>query len=188
MWRIGWIKNSRMCAEYAKEKIFVPAKNFLRTRKIKLMLRLTQKIISKGKLTIWQSQIKKIPPLLFLSFISFFITACTTAGNAIPKGGPTMAQVYEEAMQKSNGDTLDAARRKVQSQKIPDFQNLNNDNHLSVYTRTSQNEINHLFPQIPNPQLVIFVYPHFAGNNQAPIPGYSTAFSLFERTHYKLAD
>jgi conjugative transfer region lipoprotein (TIGR03751 family) len=182
MWRISWIKNS--CISAAKEKIFLSTKILGWSRKIKLMLRLTQKITLQGGLITCQSQIKKISQFLFLGFFSFFIIACTTAGNAIPQGGPTMAQVYKQAMQKSSGSTLDVVRRKVQSQNISDFQNLNNENYLSAYTRTSQNVINNLFPQIPNPELVMFVYPHLAEQNELPVPGYSTAFLLFKKTFY----
>jgi conjugative transfer region lipoprotein (TIGR03751 family) len=108
-----------------------------------------------------------------------FLSACTTAGDAIPQGGPTMAQVYEEAMQQSNGSTLDQARAQISSTI-----NYKGENNLSNYTRTAENEINNLFPTLPNPQLVMYVYPHLAVQDEAPIPGYSTAFNLFEREHY----
>jgi conjugative transfer region lipoprotein (TIGR03751 family) len=35
------------------------------------------------------------------------------------------------------------------------------------------------FPRLPNPDLVMYVYPHLAGT-QAPVPGYSTVFPLYE--------
>src|SRR4051812_29263901 len=47
-------------------------------------------------------------------FLSLGISACTTAGNAISKGGPTMAQIYEQAMVKSDNGTLAGVRKKVQ--------------------------------------------------------------------------
>jgi conjugative transfer region lipoprotein (TIGR03751 family) len=190
----SWIRNS-----LANRRSVQAKRNQQRIKKLSdsecVLLDLTRackclfwKLISQEKFITWQIQIKKIPQLLTLGFFAFFITACTTAGNAIPQGGPTMAQVYEQAMQKSNNSTLDAARRKVQTKTISNSQNLNNENRLSAYTRTSQNEINNLFPQLPNPQLVMYVYPHFAGNEEVPVPGYSTAFYLFEKTHYKLVD
>jgi conjugative transfer region lipoprotein (TIGR03751 family) len=114
----------------------------------------------------------------------FYLTGCTTAGDAIPQGGPTMAQVYEQAMEKSNGATLDQARQQVNATAPVAY---NGANQLSPYTRTSENEINNLFPTLPNPQLVMFVYPHLAGQDDAPIPGYSTAFNLFKREHYAMA-
>lgn len=117
------------------------------------------------------------------SFIALSIlSGCTTAGNAIPEGGPTMAQVYEEAMQKSNSSSLDAAREEITSPI-----NLNTKQaQLSDYTRNSENEVNNLFPTLPNPQVVMYVYPHLADKDEAPVPGYSTAFFLYNNTHYAL--
>lgn len=113
--------------------------------------------------------------------LGFGLTACTTAGDAIPQGGPTMAQVYEEAMQKSNGETLDQVRAQINPTVA-----YNSINTLSPYTRTADNEINNLFPTLPNPQVVMYIYPHLAGQDEAPVPGYSTAFNVFEREHYAM--
>lgn len=75
--------------------------------------------------------------------------------------------------------------------------NNDNKNNLVSFTRTQQglslrdvsgDEINNLFPELPNPQLVMYVYPHFAGQDEAPIPGYSTAFHLYEREHYAMEE
>jgi conjugative transfer region lipoprotein (TIGR03751 family) len=42
------------------------------------------------------------------------------------------------------------------------------------------------FKKLPNPELKLYVYPHFAGNDEIPIPGYYTEFTAYERTHYAL--
>jgi conjugative transfer region lipoprotein (TIGR03751 family) len=54
------------------------------------------------------------------------------------------------------------------------------------YTRTARNEIERLFHRLPNPDLVMYVFPHLAGTDPAPIPGYSTVFTLHQRMHYAL--
>ncbi len=56
---------------------------------------------------------------------------------------------------------------------------------LEGYTRDAQDEVRQLFPKIPNPTLVLYVFPHIASGN-VPIPGFSTAFELYERQHYAL--
>jgi len=124
--------------------------------------------------------IKTIYSLLSISFC-IVLSGCATSGTAIPQGGPTMAQVYEEAMQQSKGETLDKARNTI-SQKINLNQHVNN----TELTRDTKNEINNLFPILPNPELVMYVYPHFAGNDQLPVPGYSTAFPLYDKVYYSL--
>ena len=54
------------------------------------------------------------------------------------------------------------------------------------YTRMAENEIHSQFPRLPNPNLVMYVFPHLAGSGQAPVPGYSTVFPLHQRVHYAL--
>jgi conjugative transfer region lipoprotein (TIGR03751 family) len=54
------------------------------------------------------------------------------------------------------------------------------------YTRTAANEIEQLFPRLPNPDLVMYVYPHLSGNEPVPVPGYSTVFPFYSRIQYAL--
>ncbi|MBN3848531.1 TIGR03751 family conjugal transfer lipoprotein [Paraburkholderia sp. Ac-20342] len=55
-----------------------------------------------------------------------------------------------------------------------------------TYTRTAQNEINRQFHRLPNPDLVMYVFPHLAGTDPVPVPGYSTVFPLYQRVQYAL--
>lgn len=54
------------------------------------------------------------------------------------------------------------------------------------YTRTAQNEIYRQFQRLPNPDLVMYVFPHLAGTDSVPVPGYSTVFPLYQRAQYAL--
>lgn len=54
------------------------------------------------------------------------------------------------------------------------------------YTRTARNEIERQFHRLPNPDLRMYVFPHLAGADPVPIPGYSTVFPLHQRVHYAL--
>ena len=54
------------------------------------------------------------------------------------------------------------------------------------YTRSAANEIRSQFPRLPNPDLVMYVFPHLAGSEQAPVPGYSTVFPFYRQVHYAL--
>jgi conjugative transfer region lipoprotein (TIGR03751 family) len=40
------------------------------------------------------------------------------------------------------------------------------------------------FHQLPNPELKLYLYPHFAGKEQLPVPGYFTVFSVYERDYF----
>ena len=57
---------------------------------------------------------------------------------------------------------------------------------LEGYTREAFNEIDVLFPRLPNPTLVMYVFPHLAGETRAPVPGYTTAFPMYEQVEYAL--
>ena len=54
------------------------------------------------------------------------------------------------------------------------------------YSRTAQNEIYSQFKRLPNPDLVMYVFPHLAGTDPVPVPGYSTVFPLYQRVQYAL--
>jgi conjugative transfer region lipoprotein (TIGR03751 family) len=56
----------------------------------------------------------------------------------------------------------------------------------SHYTRTAQNEIYRQFRRLPNPDLVMYIFPHLAGTDPVPVPGYSTVFPLYQRVQYAL--
>ena len=56
----------------------------------------------------------------------------------------------------------------------------------ATYTRTAANEIHRQFHRLPNPDLVMYVFPHLAGSDPVPVPGYSTVFPLYRRAPYAL--
>ncbi|MCG5537363.1 TIGR03751 family conjugal transfer lipoprotein [Halorhodospira halophila] len=57
---------------------------------------------------------------------------------------------------------------------------------LAGYTRQAHDELEPRFGRVPNPSMVMYVYPHLATPNEVPVPGYSTTFPMFERDHYAL--
>jgi conjugative transfer region lipoprotein (TIGR03751 family) len=56
----------------------------------------------------------------------------------------------------------------------------------ALYTRTAQNEIYRQFHRLPNPDLLMYVFPHLAGSDPVPVPGYTTLFPLYQRVQYAL--
>ncbi|MEM7705454.1 MAG: hypothetical protein AAF358_07890 [Pseudomonadota bacterium] len=48
---------------------------------------------------------------------------------------------------------------------------------LRGFTRNAANELQQLFPKLPNPTLLIYVVPHRSGG--LPVPGYMTAISMY---------
>ncbi len=123
---------------------------------------------------------------LIASLISVLTLLCLSScssmmSNRLPSGSVTMAQAYNDAINGSHGDSLNKGPAKLLTLRRQS-QNYN------VYTRTQENEINSQFPQLPNPSIVMYVYPHEAGTrfNKTPIPGYSTVFPMYQHVYYAM--
>ncbi len=56
----------------------------------------------------------------------------------------------------------------------------------SKFTATPDNALKQLFPRLPNPDIVVYVTPHLATHNRVPVPGYTTAFPLYDQVHYAM--
>ncbi|WP_233188847.1 TIGR03751 family conjugal transfer lipoprotein [Hydrogenovibrio sp. SC-1] len=84
------------------------------------------------------------------------------------KNGPSTAELMRQPTMQSNTSSSNKYLRPVYETNYSD------------YTRNANNELNHLFPRLPNPTLVMFIYPHISSSG-VPVPGYSTAFSMYEK-------
>ena len=60
--------------------------------------------------------------------------------------------------------------------------------HYRGFVREAANNINTLFPRLPNPTLVMYIFPHLSGEERSPVPGYVTTFPFYERVEYALPD
>jgi len=54
------------------------------------------------------------------------------------------------------------------------------------YARTAANELELLFPRLPNPDVFIYVPAHLATALRIPVPDYTTAVPLYDRVEYAL--
>ena len=120
--------------------------------------------------------------LLLISSIN--LAGCSASTRAVlPQGGPTMTEIYKQKMHESEmqSDGLDKARNEANAGWL----GAANTSQYG-YTRTANNELKNLFPKLPNPTVVMYVYPHLAGPDGAPVPGYSTAFTFYKEDHFAL--
>lgn len=127
----------------------------------------------------------KIKIFLTASLISLALTGCSMMmSSKMPTGSVSMSQSYNAAI---NGDDSESENNlKDIREKLPP-QNTNKINYADC-TQTEANQINNLFPLLPNPSITMYVYPHLAGtgNDQSPVPGYSTAFPLYTQLNYAM--
>ncbi len=111
--------------------------------------------------------------IAWISLTGMSLSGCSTYPNIIPDSGPTTLDVYENHVLSTGAQPR--MYRPVHSERRD----------LAGYTRDAANEIDLKFPRLPNPELVLYVFPHFSPKGR-PIPGYSTSFLLYEADPYAL--
>lgn len=117
-----------------------------------------------------------------LGLISLVLGGCAGTKDAVlPKDGPSMKTIYEQHMRETAAHDPLTVRNALGNRPIIDGEDT-----LHGYTRDATNEIDTTFPRLPNPTLVMYVFPHLVGEDQVPVPGYVTTFPMYERVEYAL--
>lgn len=120
--------------------------------------------------------------IFVLSSISLVLAGCASSKDAIlPQDGPSMKAIYENHLTEMNAQSAQVVRHALGNRRLDSGESA-----LQGYTRDAFNEIDLLFPRLPNPTLVMYVFPHLAGETRAPVPGYATAFPMYEQVEYAL--
>ena len=120
--------------------------------------------------------------LFILISISSGLVGCASSKDAVlPHDGPTMKAIYDAHFEGMNAASTGAARSAVGSRPL-----VPNDEAFAGYTRDSLTELDTHFPRLPNPTLVMTVFPHLAGPSRVPVPGYATTFPMYEHAEYAL--
>lgn len=119
---------------------------------------------------------------VIILFSAVTITGCSTSKEKMfPHSSETMNDIYNQKARGGKSQYFDnryTLRRDVDdiSQSIE----------ITSHTRTAEREINHLFQRLPNPDLVMYIYPHLTGDGKLPVPGYSTVFSFYGEVQYAM--
>ncbi len=112
--------------------------------------------------------------------LSMLLTACSSSQeDLLPSSEQTMLDLWNNR----GGSTLQQSRTgNVRSIDPPKGIS---SAEMESYTRTAANEAQNLFPRLPNPDLIMYVFPHLSDTaEQVPIPGYSTVIPFYGRTQY----
>jgi conjugative transfer region lipoprotein (TIGR03751 family) len=118
--------------------------------------------------------------VLAVSCSVLVIGGCASDKDAlIPQDGLPMAEIYKRHMAGLDGGSSRMARERLPLRPPEDVQ-------PTAFTRTALNEINTRFGRVPNPDLVMFVFPHLAGSGQYPVPAYTTVFPMYDTVHYAM--
>nr|WP_310615689.1 TIGR03751 family conjugal transfer lipoprotein [Pantoea cypripedii] len=115
---------------------------------------------------------------------SLLISGCSTSKEEmLPAGDHTMLELW-------NGDDgsltrqAASARNTLRRPITEDERFVANKTNRS-YSRDQESEITQQFPRLPNPDMVMYIYPHLADGN-TPVPGYSTVFPFYKETQYAM--
>ncbi len=120
-----------------------------------------------------------------------WISGCSWMGDKdslLPQEGPTMLEIYQGHFDGTWPKTTKPRESRLDTQRSVMAQR-------PIHPGTmDQSEITHpvvsrllqRFATLPNPTLLLYVYPHLSGDHQFPVPGYYTAFPLYETTQFAL--
>lgn len=123
--------------------------------------------------------------LVTLVVATALVGCATNKEQLLPHGEATMLDVWQrEAGRSGDRQLLDA--RQALRRPLVDGERGAILSQNQTYARTASNEIYSRFKRLPNPDLVMYVFPHLAGTERVPVPGYSTIFPLHERVQYAL--
>ena len=121
-------------------------------------------------------------------WINFIAAACallslqgcsSSLKKVTNENAPTMKQIYD---QYSTSTPAKLELRRAELLQRPAVSATDSSSSLPPYPE----DLEHLYPRLPNPDLFMYVTPHAVGQSGAPIPAYITRFSMYERQPYAL--
>jgi conjugative transfer region lipoprotein (TIGR03751 family) len=125
---------------------------------------------------------ERLSTLGTLVWISLALAGCASTKEAVlPQDGPSMKAIYEAHLEALGAEGAPSLRQALGNRTLG-----GGDGDLAGYARSAGTELETRFPRLPNPTLVMFVFPHLAGSERVPVPGYATTFPLYERVEYAL--
>ncbi|EOG1992458.1 TIGR03751 family conjugal transfer lipoprotein [Klebsiella pneumoniae] len=102
----------------------------------------------------------------------FLLAGCSTSQEELMPVAPDASMLTLWQQQSvGNAALLDA---RTQLRRSPD----------GPVAQSEVETIRSQFPRLPNPDMVLYVFPHLNGNT--PVPGYGTVFPFYTRPQYAL--
>jgi len=110
------------------------------------------------------------------------LAGCAGTKEAVlPQDGPSMQAIYDAHVVEMAAQDPSVVREALGCRGVRQ-----GEGDLAGYSREAFNELDVTFPRLPNPSLVMYVFPHLAGPERTPVPGYATTFPMYERIEYAL--
>ncbi len=114
--------------------------------------------------------------------VTLMLYACSVSGPRrppLPDTGPTMLDIYNGASHQSAqaGSSDDVVRSRMPLRPATEYD-------PGPVRMAAQEQIQRRFVRAPNPDMIMFVFPHLQAKH--PVPGYTTLFPFYESTEYLL--
>ena len=121
--------------------------------------------------------------VIMMAAVSSLLVGCSTSQtDLLPSGEATMKEIWNRG---TSGNSDIVAYRDQVSGRLVDTPKYVSSRQQQSYTRTAENEATNLFPRLPNPDLVMYIYPHLTDSaEQMPVPGYSSVIPFYGRVQY----
>jgi len=126
-----------------------------------------------------------IKPLMPIAAAIALAGCATSKDKLMPHNDSTMQDIWQrvdggnQTVTRQLLDARQSLRRPLMEADLPETAQI-------PYTRTAANEIYRQFQRLPNPDLVMYVFPHLTGTEAVPVPGYTTVFPLYQRVQYAM--
>lgn len=127
---------------------------------------------------------KTFMPVALAALVSVISGCNTSKEEMLPAGDSNMLELWQ-GKGASGSVQRGAEGRKALRRPLSETEDQRADKLDHSYSRTQESEITQQFPRLPNPDMVMYVFPHLAGGN-SPVPGYSTVFPFYSQVQYAL--
>jgi conjugative transfer region lipoprotein (TIGR03751 family) len=132
-------------------------------------------------------------PLFCALLVATLGAGCAaTKDQVIPSDGPTMLEIYRDHERRNGVDQRPGAE--LRQPIAPARESAAGEGRLmpvavpqsaARYAREEADVLNQRFARLPNPDLVMYVYPHLSASG-APVPGYVTVLPMYDTVEYAL--
>lgn len=123
--------------------------------------------------------LKKIPITIVLISLVVVISSCSTGVMSPDDGDPTMAQTYSAAVDEQNTFAVAETTPQAAISGLPMVA-------INKPIQPISSTLDSQFPTLANPQNVMYIFGHYAGDEQLPVPGHFTAFPMYLEMHYAI--
>ncbi|ELJ4218817.1 TIGR03751 family conjugal transfer lipoprotein [Salmonella enterica] len=119
---------------------------------------------------------------ILILLLSLLLTACSTDQQTLlpVDENTTMLNIWGRQNNDAQAlyDARSVLRRPLDDATLTEQQ--------QQTTRSDGNATQALFRRLPNPDLEMYIFPHLAGSEGVPVPGYTTVFPFYNRVQYAL--